>query len=523
MGSSPRGGRWPRLPLALFAAALALAVPLTAQIATRDAVDLDAVYRIKEEGFQRSKVMELMSYATDVHGPRLTGSPYRKGFADWFQKTVAGWGLADVHTEPVPFGRGWTNERFTAHVISGQPYSLIGYPKAWTPGTNGPVKGDAVIAVIENEADMAKHKGQLKGKYVLSVPLRDFTTPFEPLARRHTAEELAALEMQPDPRQQGRRPQMGDRAFRQKLLAFYLAEGVAAVLDAGRGDGGTTMVGGGGSHDPKQPPVPAQVSLAAEHYNRIFRTVEKNVPVTIEMDVQNRFHEKADVYNILAEIPGTDKADEVVMIGGHWDSWHTGTGAADNAAGFVPMMEAMRILKASGVTLRRTVRIALWDGEEQGLLGSRAYVQRHFADRQTMALEPGHAKLSAYFNIDNGTGTIRGVYLQGNEAVAPIFKGWMEPFHNLGMTALSIRPTGGTDHLSFDAVGLPAFQFIQDPVQYSRTYHTNMDTYERIEPVDVMRNAVIVASFVYHAANREQMLPRKPLPKPQPASEGRPF
>jgi len=314
---------------------------------------------------------------------------------------------------------------------------------------------------------------------------------------------------------------MGDRAFRQKLMAFYLSEGVAAVLDSGRGETGTTMVGSGGSHDPKQPPAPCQVSLAGEHYNRIFRTLEKKVPVTIEMDVRNRFHEKAEAYNILAEIPGTDKADEVVLIGGHWDSWHAGTGAADNAAGFVPMMEAMRILKASGVTLRRTVRLALWDGEEQGLIGSREYVKKYLADRQTMQLEPGHSKLSAYFNIDNGTGAIRGVYLQGNEAVAPIFRAWMEPFRSLGMTTLSIRNTGGTDHLSFDAVGVPGFQFIQDPVQYGRTYHTNMDTYERIEASDLMRNSVIVAAFAYHAANREQLLPRKPLPKPAPAGQGR--
>ncbi|HOC16930.1 MAG TPA: M20/M25/M40 family metallo-hydrolase [Vicinamibacterales bacterium] len=507
-----------RAALALLVAAI-VTVPLVAQI-VQEPVDYDAVYRIKEEGLQRSKAMELMSYATDVYGPRLTASPYRAAFTEWFKKTVGEWGLVNVRTEPIPFGRGWTNERFSAHVVSGQPYPLIGYPKAWTPGTEGPVRGEAVIAIIEDESGFAKFKGQLKGKFVLSMPAREFTTPFEPLARRHNAADLEALEQLGDGGQR-RRPPMGDRAFRQKLMAFYLSEGVAAVLDSGRGETGTTMVGSGGSHDPKQPPAPCQVSLAGEHYNRIFRTLEKKVPVTIEMDVRNRFHEKAEAYNILAEIPGTDKADEVVLIGGHWDSWHAGTGAADNAAGFVPMMEAMRILKASGVTLRRTVRLALWDGEEQGLIGSREYVKKYLADRQTMQLEPGHSKLSAYFNIDNGTGAIRGVYLQGNEAVAPIFRAWMEPFRSLGMTTLSIRNTGGTDHLSFDAVGVPGFQFIQDPVQYGRTYHTNMDTYERIEASDLMRNSVIVAAFAYHAANREQLLPRKPLPKPAPAGQGR--
>jgi hypothetical protein len=516
----PRG-RARHAALVVLAAAI-VSVPLLAQVA-QEPVDYDAVYRIKEEGLQRSRAMELMSYSTDVYGPRLTGSPYRSAFTAWFEKTVGEWGLTSVRTEPIPFGRGWTNERFTAHVVSGQPFPLIGYPKAWTPGTGGPVTGEAVIAVIENEAGFAAFKGQLKGKFVLSLPAREFSTPFEPLARRHTATDLEALELQGDPRQQARRPGMGDRAFREKLMAFYLAEGVAAVLDAGRGETGTTMVGSGGSNDPKTPPVPCQVSLAGEHYNRIFRTLEKKIPVTIEMDVRNRLHDKAQAYNLYAEIPGTDKADEVVVIGGHWDSWHAGTGAADNAAGFVPMMEAMRILKASGVRLRRTVRLALWDGEEQGLLGSREYVRNYLADRQTMKLEPGHAKTSAYFNIDNGTGAIRGVYLQGNEAVAPIFRSWMEPFRSLGMTTLSIRNTGGTDHLSFDAVGVPGFQFIQDPVQYGRTYHTNMDTYERIEASDLMRNAVIVASFAYHAANREQPLPRKPLPKPAPAGDRRGF
>jgi hypothetical protein len=335
----------------IIAAVISVVVPVAAQIPAQEPVDLDAVYRIKEEGFQRSKVMELMSYATDVYGPRLTGSPYRKAFTDWFQKTVGEWGLSNFRTEPVAFGRGWTNERFTAHVVSGQPFPLIGYPKAWTPGTEGSTTGQAVIAVIENEAGLAKFRGQLKGKFVLSLPLRELTTPFEPLARRHSEDDLSTLSLQPDPRQAGRRPGMGgtEREFRQKLAAFYLSEGVACVLDAGRGDGGTTTVGSGGSHDPKQPPAPCQVSLASEHYNRIFRTLEKNVPVTIEMNVQNRFHDKAEVYNILAEIPGTDRSDEVVMVGGHWDSWHAGTGAADNAAGFVPMMEAMRILKASGV------------------------------------------------------------------------------------------------------------------------------------------------------------------------------
>jgi Zn-dependent M28 family amino/carboxypeptidase len=238
------------------------------------------------------------------------------------------------------------------------------------------------------------------------------------------------------------------------------------------------------------------------------------------MDIENKFFDHdLNAFNVIAELPGTDKADELVMLGAHFDSWHSGTGATDNAAGSAIMLEAMRILKASGVKLRRTVRIGLWGGEEQGLLGSKAYIKAHFGDPESMQLKPDHAKLAGYFNVDNGTGAIRGVYLQGNEAVAPIFQAWMEPFKNLGMTTLAIRNTGGTDHLSYDAVGLPGFQFIQDEVEYdTRTHHSNMDVYERIQPQDLMRNAVIVASFVYNTANREEKLPRKPLPKPQPTA-----
>jgi Zn-dependent M28 family amino/carboxypeptidase len=297
------------------------------------------------------------------------------------------------------------------------------------------------------------------------------------------------------------------------------------VLDFGAGDGGTVFVQWpqGASADAKAPPQPPQVRLTIEQYGRIWRTLEKKNPVTLSMDIENRFLDAdQDAFNIVAELPGTDKADELVMLGAHFDSWDAGTGATDNAAGCAVMMEAMRILKTTGLRLRRTVRLGLWTGEEQGLFGSKAYVKAHFGDPATMALRPEHAKFSAYFNVDNGTGLIRGVYQQRNEAVAPIFEAWMEPFRNMGMTTLTTRNTTGTDHLSFDAVGLPGFQFIQDEIEYdSRTHHSNMDVYERIQAGDMMRNAVIVASFVYNAANRDEKLPRKPLPKPQsPAGRG---
>jgi Zn-dependent M28 family amino/carboxypeptidase len=301
-------------------------------------------------------------------------------------------------------------------------------------------------------------------------------------------------------------------------MQFYAQEGAIAVLEPGGDHGAIVVQGPNQNRDPKEPLTAAQVVVASEQYNRIARLLEHNMSVTIELNVQNRFvDDTLDAFNVLAEIPGTDRADEIVMLGAHFDSWHAGTGATDNAAGSAAVMEAMRILKATGVRMRRTVRLALWTGEEQGFLGSRAYVNQQFGDRITMQLKPAHAKLSAYFNLDNGTGAIRGVYLQGNETVRPIFAAWIEPFRNLGMTTLTIRNTGGTDHLSFDEVGLPGFQFIQDPVEYNTyTHHTNMDVYDRIQAQDMMKSAVIIASFAYHAANRDTLMPRKTLPRPRP-------
>jgi len=495
---------------------LLVAMPLTAQWAITEKLDLDAIYKIKDEGLQRSKVMEIESYLTDVYGPRLTGSPNIKEAADWAQKTMKEWGLANVKTETWPFGRGWQNQRFVANAVTPRAYPLIAYPKAWTPGTNGPVTGEAVIAVIASDKDFDTYRGKLRGKFALSVAMRAVPPQFEAPGHRYTEAELADLAKQPAGGGRGRGRGNVDQDFGRRRTQFWLDEGVAAVLDfSSRGDGGTLFVQGGGPRDAKQPPVPAQVTLAVEHYGRIWRTLEKKIPVTLTMDIDNKFFDTdLNAFNIVGDIPGTDKADELVMLGAHFDSWHTGTGATDNAAGSAVMMEAMRILKSTGVKLRRTVRIGLWGGEEQGLLGSKEYVKAHFGDPATMQLKPEHAKFAGYFNVDNGTGTIRGVYLQGNEAVAPIFQAWMEPFRNMGMTTLTIRNTGGTDHLSYDAVGLPGFQFIQDEVEYdSRTHHSNMDMYERVQATDMMRNAVIVAAFVYNTANRDEKLPRKPLPR----------
>jgi hypothetical protein len=309
---------------------------------------------------------------------------------------------------------------------------------------------------------------------------------------------------------------------------FFMEEGIAGVIEHGggtaprgggvRGTGGTLFVQAVGNRTVNAPAIPPQIVLSAEHYGLLARNVEKNVPVTLEVNVDNRFYtQDLNSFNVVGEIRGSDKADELVMVGAHFDSWHTGTGATDNAAGSATMLEVMRILKTLRLPLRRTVRIALWTGEEQGLLGSQAFVREHFAVRQTMELKPDHGKFSAYFNVDNGTGQIRGVYMEGNEGARAVFNAWMQPFKDFGMTTLSLRGTSGTDHTRFDEVGLPGFQFIQDPVEYdTRTHHSNMDVYERIQSKDMMQNAVIVASFVYNAANRDSLFPRKALPAPPP-------
>ena len=523
---------------------LLVLTPLSAQ-PPQEKVDLDAIYRIKAEGFQRSRVMEITSWLTDVYGPRVTNSPGFRRAGEWAVGEMKSWGLANVKLEPFgPFGRGWSNEKFYAMATTpGGSFPLIGMSQAWTPGTDGPISGEAAVAIIESPDDFAKYKGQLKGKVVLTTGPRDVVAQWNPSASRYTAEQLKELEAETDARPRsadrfgGRTNSPGrDRSepapaagrgrgavqsFTAQRMQFFRDEGAVALIAPGRGEGGTVFVQGGGSREASAPAGLPTISIAAEHYGRLYRTLDKRMPVRIDLDVRNVFYDDLPSFNVIGEITGTDKASEVVMLGAHFDSWHGGTGATDNAAGSAVMMEAMRILKQSGLPLRRTVRIALWGGEEQGLLGSRAYVNEHFANRGDMVVKPDHARLSCYFNVDNGTGAIRGVYLQGNEAVAPIFEAWMKPFGNIGMSTLTIRDTFGSDHVSFDAVGLPAFQFIQDPVEYdTRTHHSNMDVYERVQEEDMRKNAVIVAAFAYLAANRPEKLPRKPLPVPTGGDRG---
>ena len=502
-------------------------------------VDLLVINRIKSEAFENSKVMDHMFYLTDVNGPRLTGSPAYKGAADWVVKRMTEYGLNAKEEKWGPFGRGWATKHFEAHLIEPQYQPLIGVPLAWTAGTDGTVTGEPIMVKITTEADFEKYKGKLKGKVVMSAPAKQLAMQTTASGHRLTDAELADESMAPEPGRSPfgfRPPGSADgqppatpeemrqrreerRKFQEKLAQFMKDEGVLVLLSFGyNGDGGMVFASSGGPYDIKKPIAVTSVALTPEHYNRIARLMEHNIPVKLEFNIQNQFFEdQTDSMNVIAEIPGNAKKDEIVMLGAHLDSWHGGTGATDNAAGSAVVMEAARILKALNLNMDRTVRMALWSGEEEGLLGSRAYVKEHFADRATMKLSAEHAKLAGYFNYDNGTGKIRGIYLQGNDMARPIFESWLEPFKDLGASTVTIRNTGGTDHQSFDAVGLPGFQFIQDPMDYSsRTHHSNMDVYDHVQGGDLMQASAIMAAFVYNTAMREEMLPRKPLPKPQP-------
>lgn len=510
-----------RARLASTLLALGFLSPMSARSQQPDRADTAVVARIRDEGFNRSQVMETASWLTDVYGPRLTNSPNTRAAADWTIRRLASWGIGNGRVEPWgTFGIGWSNQALFVRAVEPQAYPVIANVAAWTPSTNGWVRGEAVMVNdLTDSSVFAKYAGKLRGKFVLITDPPAIAPRFRPDARRYSDSALNAIAMPPATPGDGqfRPPQPQGTLSAAARLQFFENEGVAAVVSSSpRNDFGTVFAAASvGSR--RQDALSNLIGLgfAAEHYNRIARTLAKGLPVVLEMFVQSTAHEDRSAYNVIAEIPGTDKKDEVVMLGAHFDSWHYATGATDNASGSAVMLEAMRILKALNLPLRRTVRLALWTGEEQGLLGSRAYVNNHFADRATMQLKPGHAKFQAYFNMDNGTGSFRGVYLQGNEAIGPVFRAWMEPFTDLGMTTVTIRNTGGTDHQAFDAVGLPGFQFIQDEIEYgTRTHHSNMDSYDRLVADDLKKNAVIVASFVYHAANRATLLPRETLPPP---------
>jgi hypothetical protein len=522
-----------------------------------ETLDLNMYERIREEGLNRSHVMEFATALMDGIGPRLTGSPNLKKANEWTRDTLTKIGLENAHLEDWgEFGLGWQQLNTWAQMVTPDTAILIVQATPWSPSTPGPVTGDVVAVTIQDEKDFDKYKGKLGGKIVLFGPMREVPPVDKALFERYTDKELEDLAEFPVTAGSGISPEMQARIHarleRQHLLEkvaqFFADEKVAGVIEPSRdgknggGSGGTFFDDNGATlgrtpyvaeHRVKIPVVVA----AIESYGRLSRLVQANVPVSAQMDVETKFtgeHEHA--FNTIAEIPGTDPKlkDQIVMLGGHLDSWIAGTGATDNGAGTIVAMEAVRILKALDIKPRRTIRIALWSGEEQGLFGSKGYCKQHFGSAPLstapdqvalpefmrrysgpLELKPEQKLVSGYFNVDNGSGKIRGVYLQGNAAIAPIFAQWIAPLKDLGVSTLSMRNTGGTDHLSFDAVGIPGFQFIQDDLDYeSRTHHSNQDVVERLQPADLKEIATVEAIFVYNAAQRDQMLPRKPLPDP---------
>ena len=544
--------------------AAAASWPLGAAI---DRIDYEALAKIKQQGLNpaNSQVMDVSSWLTDVHGPRLTGSAATQKAGEWAAAKLKEWGLVNVALEPWAdaanqFAYGWTNEKFYMAAVSPQPFPISGTPTAWTPGTNGLVRGEVALVTESTQEDLQKYAGTLKGKWILTQAAPDVAAFWTAQATRTSVDELARLELAspPAPEFGLANPNAGRGAFGGRGAGqaggfnrndWFKSEGAAGLLSTSARGHGVYTIGGGDRTTDGSNALP-RITIPAEQYGRLARMVTKKIAVTIEAEIRNTYTPRPPMFNVVGEIRGTDKADEVVMLGAHFDSWHASTGATDNVAGSAAMMEAMRILKQSGVTLRRTVRIGLWTGEEQGLIGSRDYVRAHFAScndapaqrgappasapggapagrgggrggcQTGYTFKPDHAKFAGYFNIDNGTGAIRGVYLQGNEAVAPIFREWMEPFRSIGMTTLTIRNTGGTDHQAFDGLGLPGFQFIQDEIEYDTlTHHTNLDSYERLQPTDMMRNATIAAAFAYLTANRDEKLPRKAFPA-APAGRG---
>ena len=522
---------------------LLFVVSPVANLWSQEKVDLETMGRIRYEGFHDSKVMDYATGLMDTIGERLTGSPNMKRANEWTRDQLTAMGLSNAHLESWgPFGRGWANQYVNVSMTSPDIVSLIAYPKAWTPGTNGVVQGKCVRVIAEDKKDFDKYKGKLAGMIVILGADAEVKPITEAPYKRLNDDDLAKLADYQIPAD---RPgfRFADFIKRQQFIKdlnqFFADEKVLAVIDHSRGTagGGTVFVQSGGSYKPGETTTVPQLTMASEHWTRIARLLQQKKDVSLELNVSSAFYDDdAMQYDTIAEIPGSDKKDELVMLGAHLDSWHAGTGATDNGAGTIVMMEAVRILKALDLKPRRTIRIGLWSGEEEGLLGSQGYVQNHFGARPPMddpgmkgmptllrreagdvTVKPEQAKVSAYFNVDNGSGKIRGVHLQENEAVAPIFEAWMKPFKDLGMTTLTMRNTGGTDHLSFDAVGIPGFQFIQDPIEYeTRTHHSNMDVYDRLQTDDLKQIAVIVAGFVYDAAMRDQMLPRKPIEKALP-------
>jgi hypothetical protein len=549
------------MPPRSAAVAATCVICLTAVLGSQEAVDLGVVDRIKSEAFGQSQVMEHLRYLTDVHGPRLTGSAQFEDAAKWTTERLTQFGLSNVHIERFPFGRRWSAEQYSLELVAPHYMRLTAAPLAWSDSTNGAVTGEPLLAPFQLSfargpkqlaEDFAAYRrtwtGKLRGRIVLFTPAQATPPRQQPLFKRQTDAELAEVSNAPEPAAILRAKSIDEvewPASEEALSAFFASltdtmleqlitrldamllerstflrdEGVAAVLLAdSRARDGLLAGEAAGSFRARDPLAPPTLVVTAEHYNRLVRLAEGKMAPRVRVEVKaNASAADVEGGNVIAEIRGRSKPDEVVMVGAHFDSWHTGTGATDNGVGSAVMIEVMRVLKTLNLPLDRTVRLALWGGEEQGLIGSREYVKAHFADPKTMALRPEHARLSGYFNLDNGSGKIRGVYLQEHERMRPLFEQWLAPFRDLGATTITIRNTSGTDHLSFAAVGLPAFQFIQDELAYSSlTHHTSADTYDQAVPADLMQASAVIATVVYHAANRPELLPRRELPRLAP-------
>jgi len=494
-----------------------------------------AIDKIKKEGFENSKVMDIAFHLTDISGPRLTASPGFMRAANWAIDELTKMGLKNATLEPWgDFGKGWEQEKCYVAVRSPYYFPVIAQALAWTGSTsgNGEISGEVVLIKAKDSTEIAQYAGKLKGKIIMQWSGAELKPSFEADGNRFTDEELAKMATAvstPEPNNQ--RGDADQKAREERMRQFMQQRKVAEMIGNeqpalilrmnNRGTDGTIFASSGGTYQKDAAVAPATVMLSSDDFLRIQRLLEAGQKVILEADIKTKFYD-TDIkgYNVIAEIPGSDPLlkNEIVMLGGHLDSWQTATGATDNAAGCSVMMEAVRILMATGLKPKRTIRIALWSGEEQGLHGSRNYVKNHFADVKDgkWDLKPEYEKVSAYYNLDNGTGRIRGIYLQENEMAGEIFKSWLQPFADSGAKTVTINNTGGTDHLAFDGVGIPGFQFIQDEVEYNtRTHHTNMDTYDHLVAADLKQASVIVASFVYNTAQRSDKIPRKKMPEPR--------
>lgn len=479
------------------------------------ALDLSVVYKIRQEGQRNSDIETLAYIMTDLAGPRLTGSPGIDRANEIARAKLADYGLSNVRIEVAgSFTRGgWDYSKAYAAMTAPYYSNFSVTPVAWTAGTEGLIRGEVILVDIKTVADIENYRGKLRGKIIMTPSSAQYEVNWEPLASRLTDKDLEEISMV-SPGGTPSRRMMGDwvamRELRNKINEFLRSEEVAMTISQGKAF--NIPGSSGASFDGKGKPPVTEISIPMEAYGRMERLIRRGEKVELEAEIKAEFLPGKQVYNVIAEIPGTDPKlkDQVVLLGAHIDSWHGGTGAADDASGCIVMMEALRILKAIDAKPRRTIRIALWGGEEQGLIGSNGYVSAYLFDREKNEKKPGFDRFSVYFNMDNGTGRYRGIYLQENNLVRPLFEKWMEPMKDMGFNTIAIRNTGGTDHQSFDRVGLPGFQFIQDEIEYGRGYHTLADTWERLLLPDLRHNAIITAWFAYNAAMSDQLVPRKP-------------